>query len=306
MKNKVENTTSFIEKANLIHNKKYNYDLSDYINSQSKIEITCTIHGSFWQSPNNHLKGAGCPDCGVQSRVLKRLSNTQDFINKASIVHSNVYSYEFSKYVNKTQKVEITCPIHGNFHQRPNDHLNGSGCGECASKSRKSKLSLTIDNFIEKSIKFHMYKYDYSKVNYINGKTKVTITCPIHGDFSQMPYHHIKGVGCPGCAITGFDKNKPAILYYLKITTDNNQVLYKIGITNRTVNERFSLTDLSKIEIVKQKLYENGQDALNWESKLKSKYKQYQYKGPDILSSGNTELFTEDIIELYLSQYRMD
>lgn len=301
MKNKVENTTSFIEKANLIHNKKYNYDLSDYINNQSKIEIACSIHGSFWQSPNNHLKGAGCPDCGVQSRILKRLSNTQDFIKKASIVHSNVYSYEFSKYVNKTQKVEITCPIHGNFHQRPNDHLKGSGCRECASQARRSKLSLTTDNFIEKSIKFHMGKYDYSKVNYVNGKTKVIITCPIHGDFSQMPYHHIKGVGCPGCAITGFDKNKPAYLYYLKITTEDNQVLYKIGITNRTVDERFSLTDLSKIEIIKQKLYKNGQDALDWENKLKRKYKEFQYQGPEILSSGNTELFTEDIIELYLS-----
>ena len=109
----------------------------------------------------------------------------------------------------------------------------------------------------------------------------------------------MKGAGCPSCAITGFDKNKPAILYYLKITTDTNQVLYKIGITNRTVNERFNLTDLSKIEIIKQKLYDNGQDALDWETKLKRMYKEYQYKGPDILSSGNTELFTEDIIAMW-------
>ena len=77
----------------------------------------------------------------MESRTVKRLSNTQEFIKKATIVHNNTYSYEFSKYVNKTQKVEITCPIHGNFHQRPNDHLNGSGCGECASKSRKSNVS---------------------------------------------------------------------------------------------------------------------------------------------------------------------
>ena len=44
---------------------------------------------------------------------------------------------------------------------------------------------------------------------------------------------------------------------------------------------------------------ENGQDALDWETKLKRMYKEYQYKGPDILSSGNTELFTEDIIAMW-------
>ena len=306
MKNKVKDTESFIEKANLIHNKKYNYDLSNFIDSQSKMKIVCYDHGVFLQSSNNHLKGAGCPKCGLESRTAKRLSNTQEFIKKATIVHNNTYSYEFSKYINKTEKIEITCFVHGNFQQIPSDHLNGSGCKYCASKSRRLKLSTTTDEFIKQSIKFHADKYDYSKVNYINGKNKVTIVCPIHGEFEQSPYHHVKGAGCPSCAITGFDKNKSAILYYLKITTDNNQVLYKIGITNRTVNERFNLTDLSKIEIVKQKLYENGQDALDWETKLKRMYKEFQYQGPNILSSGNTELFTEDIIELYLSQYRMN
>ena len=74
--------------------------------------------------------------------------------------------------------------------------------------------------------------------------------------------------------------------------------MYKIGITNKTVNERFNLTDLNKIEIVKQKLYENGQDALDWETKLLEKYKEYQYKGKAVLGSRNTELFTHDIIAM--------
>lgn len=110
---------------------------------------------------------------------------------------------------------------------------------------------------------------------------------------------HLSGCGCPDCAEYGFQPSKPAILYYLKVTTNSGQILYKIGITNRTVNERFQLADLQKIEIVKQKLYESGQDAWDWETKLKRKYKEYQYTGPDILSSGNTELFTEDIIAMW-------
>ena len=55
MKNKVKDTESFIEKANLIHNKKYNYDLSNFIDSQSKMKIVCYDHGVFLQSSNNHL-----------------------------------------------------------------------------------------------------------------------------------------------------------------------------------------------------------------------------------------------------------
>lgn len=47
----------------------------------------------------------------------------------------------------------------------------------------------------------HKGKYDYSKTNYVNAKTKVTITCPIHGDFEQLPRKHMSGQGCPQCKI---------------------------------------------------------------------------------------------------------
>lgn len=37
---------------------------------------------------------------------------------------------------------------------------------------------------------------DYSKVKYFNRQTKVSIICPIHGEFMQTPAHHLKGCGC--------------------------------------------------------------------------------------------------------------
>lgn len=66
------------------------------------------------------------------------------------------------------------------------------------------------------------------------------------------------------------------------------------------------MIDLQKIEIVKQKLYEKGSEALEWETKLKRLYKEYQYKGPAILESGNTEIFTEDIIAMYYKDNNLD
>lgn len=53
--------------------------------------------------------------------------------------------------------------------------------------------------FIEKAKIKHGDKYSYHHVNYIDAHTKVSITCPIHGDFLQSPNHHLRGVGCPKC-----------------------------------------------------------------------------------------------------------
>ena len=54
--------------------------------------------------------------------------------------------------------------------------------------------------FIENSQKIHGDRYDYSKVEYVNGETKVCIICPIHGEFWQTPHNHIQGRGCKYCA----------------------------------------------------------------------------------------------------------
>ncbi len=59
---------------------------------------------------------------------------------------------------------------------------------------------MNIQEFIEKAKKIHGDRYDYSKVEYVNAYTKVCIICPKHGEFWQIPVHHLKGSGCPYCA----------------------------------------------------------------------------------------------------------
>jgi hypothetical protein len=287
-------TEEFITKANLVHNNRYTYDKVIYTDRRSLVVLTCPIHGDFKQRPANHLQGQGCAACaGVKQ------STTKEFIAKATVIHRDKYNYNRVQYINDRTKIVIICPEHGEFQQTPNDHLQGKGCSECGLISRSRARSSNTEKFVARASAIHGAKYSYAKVSYIDTDTKVIITCQEHGEFRQLPHNHLRGAGCPGCAARGFDQNKPAYLYYLKITIDDNKVLYKIGITNRTVDERFSLTDLTKIEVVKQKLYEVGQDAYNWEQKLLKQFKDYEYKGPDILRSGNTELFTVDVIALY-------
>lgn len=54
---------------------------------------------------------------------------------------------------------------------------------------------LNLDDFINRSIKHHGYKYDYSKVNYKNKDSKVIIICPEHGQFEQNANNHMRGKG---------------------------------------------------------------------------------------------------------------
>lgn len=69
---------------------------------------------------------------------------------------------------------------------------------------------ITTKEFIERSIKVHGNKYDYTKVAYKGKDTKVCIICPIHGEFWQTPNNHWQGKGCSKC---GHDKtNKSKIL----------------------------------------------------------------------------------------------
>lgn len=123
-------TESFIAKAKLVHNNKYDYSLVEYTGNKNKITIVCPIHGSFDMRPDNHLnQKQGCSHCYHKARVSVAKS---EFNNKASIIHNNKYSYEFVDYKNSTTKVKINCPIHGIFEQQPSNHLTGNGCAKCA------------------------------------------------------------------------------------------------------------------------------------------------------------------------------
>ena len=188
-KNQTLSTKKFIEKSNIKHDFKYDYSKINYINVKTKIEIICPIHESFWQIPNNHLNGKGCPKCGGT-----KISNAEEFVGKANIKHDFKYDYSKVDYINVKTKIEIICRIHGSFWQTPSSHLNGNGCPKCGG----TQIS-DAENFIEKSNIKHDFKYDYSKVDYINAREKVEIICPQHGSFYQTPDKHLQGKGCPKC-----------------------------------------------------------------------------------------------------------
>jgi hypothetical protein len=121
---------------------------------------------------------------------------TKDFIERARIKHNNKYNYLLVNYQHGKIKIKIICPIHGEFEQTPNNHINGKGCSRCCTNTK-----LTNEEFILKAKLIHGDKYDYSRLNYTGIKNKIKIICQKHGEFEQTPDNHINAKqGCPNCS----------------------------------------------------------------------------------------------------------
>ena len=189
------NTDEFIKKAKEIHGDKYDYSKVNYKHSKEKVSIICKIHGEFLQEPSKHLEKHGCNECGIEQSRQKQTSNTEEFIEKAKEIHGDEYDYSKVNYKHSLEKISIICNIHGEFLQTPSTHLSGCGCSKCS-----DCYSYTTEEWIKKAKEIHEDKYDYSKVNYINKKTKITITCKTHGNFIQRPPEHLSGYGCSKCS----------------------------------------------------------------------------------------------------------
>ena len=129
---------------------------------------------------------------------MKQLT-TNEFIEKALKIHGSKYDYSKTVYEKSNEKVCIICPEHGEFWQTPSNHLAGKGCTKCKYITIHNKRVYSNDEFIEKALKIHGSKYDYSKVEYINNRAKVCIICPEHGEFWQVAGSHLRGCGCPKC-----------------------------------------------------------------------------------------------------------
>ena len=194
-------TAKFIQRSKYIHGERYDYSKVNYVNCSTKVEIICSQHGLFLQRPSDHLKGKGCRKCADER--LGRVSdmNTAKFIQRSKCIHGERYDYSKVNYVDCSTKVEIICPQHGLFLQRPSDHLKGKGCLKCGVEKLRKNNSLSREVFIQRARRIHGQKYDYSKVVYKNGRTDVEIICPIHGAFFQKPeVHLLQRAGCRKCA----------------------------------------------------------------------------------------------------------
>lgn len=129
----------------------------------------------------------------------------KDLIEQFRKIHGDKYDYSIMEENIKNINCEIhyICPKHGIVKQTAHNHLQGKGCYECAKESRRKKLSMSLEEFIEKSKKTHndLDKYDWTDVDISirDEKGKVKLKCKEHGEFFIKPSHFINGYGCQYC-----------------------------------------------------------------------------------------------------------
>jgi hypothetical protein len=189
---KKKSFADFIDDCKKVNNHE-NFDFygETFDGYNKKMKIKCKVCGDiFARTPANHIHLLHkCGNCsGIKKHTL------QSFIEKSSKIHNNKYRYTEAIYVHNKLPIIITCPEHGNFNQRPDDHMKGRGCDKCGGSSNSN-----TEDFIEKSNKIHDNFYSYDKVTYTRNSKKVIITCPVHGDFLQKPNSHLNGYGCQKC-----------------------------------------------------------------------------------------------------------
>lgn len=187
---KLKNKNELILEFQGVHGDRYSYEKVKYKGYSKKIEITCKVHGSFFQTPASHLQGAGCSTCS-------QIHSQRNIIKKFKEKHGEKYGYERVVYISLDERVEIYCKQHKEyFWQTPTQHRRGSGCTKCC---RENAL-VSQDEIIKRFKVMHGGKYDYSETVYVVARQKLKIKCRTHGGFWQLASDHSNGRGCPTCS----------------------------------------------------------------------------------------------------------
>ena len=93
----------FVYRSNMVHNNKYDYSRSVYVNRDTKLIVICKEHGEFLQRPRIHIQDkCGCPKCDPTS-----ILGNKKFIEKSILKHGNKYDYSLVEYEKNNEKVII-------------------------------------------------------------------------------------------------------------------------------------------------------------------------------------------------------
>ena len=125
-------------------------------------------------------------------------------LREANIKFNGKFTYDMLNATKVTDKINITCPIHGQFVQELRTHLKSiHGCSKCGNSHVSKVRRKTQEAYIKEATYLHNNKYDYSLVKYNGDGSRIIIICPIHGQFSQQAGSHVgkSKCGCKKCAV---------------------------------------------------------------------------------------------------------
>lgn len=186
-------------------------------------------------------------------------------------------------YRGSNKFIKHSCPAGHTWNGRPDRILARHGCNKCSTNTLKTN----------KQYHYELFKNEIDAIpieEYSGANTSILHECINGHIWSITPSALLnRKRGCPSCSTSGFNESKPAILYLVSFEY-NDTLFYKVGITNRTVEERYSEESCEKLRlsIVWEAYYELGKDARKEEKKLLNKYHNFKIN-TGALKSGNTE-----------------
>lgn len=302
-RNKKYNLETFIAKAREVHGDKYDYSQVRFNTVNDMVTIVCKEHGPFQQLAGDHIYGHGCTRCGSKQEYRKPAY--EQLIAAFRAVHGDKYDYSQVNYVNNNTHVTIICKKHGPFSQAPSKHLIGQGCPECKAENLSEMSRDTMEEFLLKAHKAHGDKYDYSKVEYVNSCTPVTIICKKHGLFLQGPHSHVSGRGCPICRCShGEEKverwlRKHNIDYIFQHRVVDKGRLYKIDFFLPEKNVFIEFNGIQHYQVVDA--FGGEEDFRHRQQRDKSLREYCRRKSIKLIEIPYTEMFnTNAILERHL------
>jgi protein-arginine kinase activator protein McsA len=168
-----------------------------------------------------------------QMNTMRR-KTTEQTLEDFKAIHGGKYGYSLVEYKGTDKKVVIVCATHGQFLQRPHRHLQGDGCPKCKVVAVAESHRHTTAMFIEKSKAKHgADRYSYSKTVYTASKAKVDLGCNVCGtNFSQLAGDHLKGSGCPKCAVVARVEKNALIEKVMPIRTTEESFVQSLNLAD--------------------------------------------------------------------------
>ena len=137
---------------------------------------------------------------------MKPKKSHKQWLIEVNLKHNNFYSYP-EEYVYSTDNIKIICPIHGEFIQKANVHLNGSSCPKCSKLNAIKKRTKSHEQWLVEVNLKHNNFYSYPE-EYKHSEEKINIICPEHGLFKLIAINHLNGANCPKCINKNISKLK--------------------------------------------------------------------------------------------------
>ena len=260
--------------------------LGEYKGWHEPLLVKCDECNNEWETwPRRLSEGHRCTPCskkygGLKQRIpIDRIRELMD--PNIEIIGA---------YEGRYRPIDVRCkvcghewsPLCGNLVKNNPKHKPRTGCPKCedirSAENRRLSQNEVIERLNVVSPKIEVLG------NYRNAHADLEVECRECGyHWMARPAHLLKGGGCPACAGYGFQPDKPASFYYLKIRNPFGLPLYKIGVTNFDIERRFRKDDYAQIdEQILVAKFAKGINAYKFEQALMKGFSRFAYEGPVI------------------------